>query len=241
MADFQSYAIDLGNTSIKVGLFNNAKLVEVLSFSWIDFLEHDPLLNQLKLKKGIFSSVLSEKENQQLILKLPSILSINNCQLPFKLNYDTPKSLGDDRLCNVMYAFKFNAKQTSLLIDIGTCIKFDFLSKGESYEGGSISPGVRLRYQSLNDYTANLPLMDDYSPPKLIGKTTSESIHTGVVLGVQSEINKMIELYQSITDKLTIFVTGGDAKYFDFELKNNIFAVEFLTLIGLHEIFLFNE
>ena len=125
-------------------------------------------------------------------------------------------------------------------IDIGTCIKFDLISKNDGYLGGSIAPGINLRYRSLNDYTGKLPLLFNKSATQLVGNDTNSSIQSGVLNGMNAEINGLIKMYTEQYSDLTFFMTGGDARYFDLDSKNDIFADENLTLIGLFEIYKHN-
>ena len=103
--------------------------------------------------------------------------------------------------------------------------------------GGSIAPGIDLRYKSLNDYTGKLPLISNKLNTQLVGNDTKSSIHSGVINGINAEINGLIEMYSEQFSGLTFFMTGGDARYFDIDSKNDIFADENLTLIGLYEIY----
>jgi len=160
--------------------------------------------------------------------------------LPIDLNYLTPDTLGMDRICNAAAIVGLNQYKNSLSIDIGTCVKFDFVSAKGVYQGGSISPGIQLRYKALNDYTDNLPLLKYNGQIALIGKNTHESIHSGVINGISGEINNLMQRYTEEYEDLTFFMTGGDAKYFDFHRKNNIFVDENLTLKGLFYIYLLN-
>jgi type III pantothenate kinase len=148
--------------------------------------------------------------------------------------------LGIDRICNATAISKHESTGAKLSIDIGTCIKFDFLNKHNQYIGGSISPGLNMRFRSLNQFTANLPLVPINLNPKLIGKNTFESIQSGVQLGMQAEIMGMITQYETQYPDLTIFMTGGDLQNFDFPQKNNIFADDNLTLKGISEIYKLN-
>lgn len=233
-------AIDLGNSYVKIGYFKNDLLEHVQRILWTDLLKDEDLKSKLEVLDGIYSSVVSAEQNHVLETMFPKLVSFDKCKLPILLNYDTPKTLGKDRICNAIGVWELNPEKNSLSIDIGTCIKFDFVSKKGCYEGGSISPGINLRYKSLNDYTANLPLLNEKSRVEMIGKSTKESIHSGVINGIYAEISHLIGQYEKNYESLTIFVTGGDAKYFDFETKNNIFANENLTLKGLYKIYLFN-
>lgn len=231
--------VDAGNTCVKIGFFERDELIEIQRFELNDLLQQDLSFRE---SKGILSSVLDENATRLLNNYFSNtVLFDDQLRLPIQLNYSTPLTLGKDRICNAVYAWVKNPLKNSVAIDIGTCIKFDMITKMGSYEGGSISPGLNLRYRAMNEFTANLPLLSDTTSIDLIGKSTHESMHSGVMNGMHAEIIQMIERYSSLFDDLTFFVTGGDAKYFDFHSKNNIFAIENLTLEGLYHIFLFND
>lgn len=237
----QIITVDLGNSLVKIGCFINNELTEVKRVSWIDLMENDQLEKEIEKCEGIFSSVLSEEQNEAFKNRFPLLKQFDSeMKLPVSLNYKTPDTLGKDRVCNAVGGWSLSKEENLLIIDVGTCIKLDVVTQNGSYEGGSISPGIRLRYKSLNDYTANLPLISETETAELIGKSTKESIHSGVINGMQAEINGLIARYEQKYESLTIFVTGGDAKYFDLETKNNIFANENLTLEGLYQIYVFN-
>jgi len=241
MNSMQTICIDLGNSLAKIGYFNNQKIQKVDVHQWNELLTDSILYNNISVAKGIVSSVLSKTQNEEFKQRFKQIVFLNEqTKLPITLNYTTPQTLGKDRICNAVGAWSENRNNNSLVIDIGTCLKFDFISKNGVYLGGSISPGIHLRYRSLHDYTANIPLLSSTTSKKFIGTSTKESIVAGVINGMHAEIERFIEIYRQQIDNLTIFVTGGDAKYFDILTKNNIFANQHLTLIGLHEIFLFN-
>jgi type III pantothenate kinase len=161
-------------------------------------------------------------------------------KLPFKIKYLSPTTLGIDRICNVAAISKTNQSTNRLIIDIGTCIKFDFLNDKNEYEGGSISPGLKLRYKALNLFTDKLPLIETSDKVNLIGNSTESSIQSGVQNGIESEINGLISKYREKYNDLSIYITGGDAHYFDLVQKNGIFADEILTLKGILEIYLLN-
>lgn len=241
MDNNQIIVVDVGNTYVKIGYFINSKLANFERVTWTDFSEESSIQKKLTNLKGIFSSVLSFGQNQLIKSLYPHLIAFDlKLKLPLKLDYKTIDTLGKDRLCNAVAAWNMNPTRNSLIIDVGTCIKFDFVSKNSVYEGGAISPGIKLRYKSLNDYTANLPLVNELDKVDLIGKSTIESIHSGVMNGINAEIQYLIQEYEKKYDSLTIFVTGGDAKYFDIATKNNIFANENYTLNGLYQIYLFN-
>ncbi len=237
----QVLAIDAGNTSIKAAYFKNDKLETVKRFDNQNFTAITKWYKELSIKTVFVSSVLDEEQTTKLLGCFDSSILISHASnFPILNQYLTPKTLGIDRIANACYANANMNTEYGVCIDIGTCIKFDTVHVEKGYLGGSISPGIHLRYKSLNDYTGNLPLLNDTSIPALIGKNTEQSIHSGVINGMQSEIQQLMHQYEEQFDDLTFFVTGGDASFFDLHSKNDIFADENLTLNGLYEIFKFN-
>ena len=231
------FIIDAGNSSVKVARFESGQLTEVQRFPTNDFSELEEFISG---RKGRFalSSVLSEKKTKEIVsMNSEIVLLQTNSPVSMKINYGTTNTLGMDRLCNAVYAFQHTETAYAVAIDIGTCIKFDLVHKTDGYIGGSISPGIHLRYKSLNDYTGKLPLLSNKSMPELVGTSTNLSIQSGVMTGMNAEINGMMDQYRERFSSLTFFMTGGDAQNFDIHSKNDIFADENLTLIGLYEIF----
>jgi type III pantothenate kinase len=231
--------IDAGNTDIKICAADNGIIRSVKRFGYKDP-ELNVYLEQFREKRTVLSSVLDAKGTAYLIQKLsPYLILSSRTPIPVKLNYDTPETLGLDRVCNACAMYHHSKTTVSVAIDIGTCIKFDVL-EGNDYIGGSISPGIELRYRSMNEFTGKLPLLNERGNTHLTGKSTKESIHSGVINGIQSELNGFMSSYRERYPELTFFITGGDAVHFDFEGKNDIFAIENLTLLGMYMIYSFN-
>ena len=232
--------IDAGNTSIKVGRFQEDRLIEVLRFSKNEINKFYLFLDENNSSNRVLSSVLSDKITKNIVEKTNSFLITTETSVPININYGTKNTLGVDRMCNAVATSILLQTEFGVSIDIGTCIKFDLVSKNEGYLGGSISPGINLRYKALNDYTGKLPLLSNKSTTQLVGNDTNVSIRSGVLNGMNAEINGLIKMYSEQFNDLTFFMTGGDARYFDLEPKNDIFADENLTLIGLFEIYKHN-
>lgn len=232
--------IDAGNTSIKVGHFQEDTLIEVLRFSNNDMEKFYSFLDENHSSSRVLSSVLSDEVTKNIVEKTNSFLVTTKTSVPININYGTKNTLGVDRMCNAVATSILLKTDFGVSIDIGTCIKFDLISKNEGYLGGSISPGIRLRYKALNNYTGKLPLLSNKSTTQLVGNDTNSSIRSGVLNGMNAEINGLIKMYSQQFSDLTFFMTGGDARYFDLDSKNDIFADENLTLIGLFEIFKHN-
>jgi type III pantothenate kinase len=128
-----------------------------------------------------------------------------------------------------------------LVIDAGTCITYDFIDANDVYHGGAISPGIKLRYESLHNYTSNLPLLTSEDPEAIIGNSTLQSIHSGVINGITFEIDSFISSILDKNDNFIIILTGGDAEFLAKRLKNTIFANPNFLLESLNQTFQFNQ
>ena len=226
--------IDAGNTRIKAGVFTDSELKEVFYFGNNDWNALKSFLQEYQFDQSILSSVRSEKETNWLLQMMPNSIHFKNSGvLPVDHRYATPETLGSDRLANII-GVSFLSENANLIIDIGTCIKFDLIDENHCYLGGSISPGINLRYKSLQTFTGALPLVEEYSLPPILGNSTVSCIHSGVMQGIQAEINSFIATYTAQFNNLSIYITGGDAHCFDILSKNGIFVELNLTLIGLY-------
>ncbi len=185
----------------------------------------------------VISSVLNESDTHTYFDPLPDKMILGpTSHVPIRIDYDKPQTLGFDRICNAVAVNALSEAEHKLSIDIGTCIKFDLVS-GNTFSGGSISPGINLRYRSLNDYTGKLPYITDREVPGLVAQNTQDALRAGVMHGIQGELNYLTEQYRSRFPGLHVYITGGDAQYFDFPVKNNIFADANLTLKGMYQIY----
>ena len=236
--------IDVGNTNVKLAVFEDFELFEKQVVKHKDFLkEVNRILDKYPIiSQGILSSVGQlNNEDVQYVASTISLLILNSeIKLPFKNLYKTPKTLGVDRIALVSASVQQFSNTNVLIIDAGTCITYDFINAQNDYLGGAISPGIRLRYQSLHNLTANLPLLDSEQPESLTGNTTDSSIHSGVVFGVLKEIDGVIDAYKEKYSDLTVILTGGDTNFLSKQLKNGIFANSNFLLEGLNFILEYN-
>ncbi|MGK4566100.1 type III pantothenate kinase [Flavobacterium sp. 3HN19-14] len=161
----------------------------------------------------------------------------HNDSFPFQNDYETPLTLGIDRMVLAAGATLQFPNRNRLVIDAGTCVTYDFVDENNHYLGGAISPGFRLRYESLHNYTAKLPLLPLENPEHFIGKSTNYAIHSGVVNGLVNEIDGFISQYQQQYSNFTIILTGGDAEFLAKRLKNTIFANSNFLLESLNALF----
>jgi len=232
--------IDVGNSRIKLAVFDNEQLVFKKTCNQKEIVE---MLLEIKetnpsVKKAIISSVgfISKTDLKKIQSLFQLFILDETINLPFINLYKTPKTLGVDRMALVSAAVKQFPKKNILIIDAGTCITYDFLSKKNVYNGGAISPGITMRYKALNTFTVNLPLLEKKSIKKITGTTTKKSIHSGVIFGVLNEINGAINDYKQKYKDLTVILTGGDAHFLQDHLKNGIFANSNFLLEGLNYI-----
>ena len=237
--------VDVGNTLVKFAIFKDGDLIQKNSFKLSEFKKQYKSLKQdfPSLKKAIISSVgrLSKKQIEIIKNDLKVIELSSKTNLPFKNLYETPETLGVDRIALVSASVQKFPNKNVLIIDAGTCITYDFITSENHYLGGAISPGIRLRYKSLNNLTANLPLLKTEQPKSIIGNTTKTSIHSGVINGVINEIDGIINQYHENYSDLTVILTGGDTKFLSNQLKNTIFANSNFLLEGLNFILEYNS
>ena len=228
--------IDQGNTTTKVALFKEEKLLQKISE--VDF---EDVLNYAKdADRVILSSVKSKSE----YLNLSHSYFINldsNTPLPIENRYSTPRTLGKDRIALSVGAQHLFPGKDVLVLDMGTCLTYDFINAEGQYLGGSISPGLSMRFKALHHFTDGLPLVSPKDLPLLIGDTTDTSILSGVINGMFSEIDGIIQRYTINYPNINVIITGGDANFFDKGLKNTIFASSDLLMIGLNKILDYNE
>lgn len=234
-------AIDIGNTFIKLAVFQGSKIIYTTNEKELTDSLISNLYTKYSIVKGIASSVLANEGSLKL-LKKHNILDLkHNTPLPLQINYKTPHTLGLDRVAAVVGA-KVLTENNFLVIDMGTCITYDYVNDKNEYLGGAISPGFNMRFKALNTFTGKLPLIKyDENKLNLIGNSTESSIVSGVYNGLKNEILGVINQYIEQYNNVKIVVTGGDRNLFDLEPKNRIFADEFLVLKGLNEILKYNE
>jgi type III pantothenate kinase len=235
----QQLVLDLGNTVIKLALYTNDQLEFVYRYSYDQLLELD---KELALHEAniIVSSVISDSKLKTILGKKHAFYQLNDLKLPFQNKYLTPETLGQDRLANAAAMTHFANGKNAICIDLGTCLKIDFKNAQNEYLGGSIAPGIKIRYQSLSHFTGKLPLVENMNHTELIGTATNSSIQSGVMNGIIAEINGLISKYSQENQGLTIFMTGGDADKLELDSKKTIFADANFTLKGLQLILDYN-
>lgn len=234
--------IDVGNTCTKVAVFSQRKIITKKVTAGISVKLLQDLLPRYEITHAIVSTVSNNfTEAIRFLKKHAVVLELTHkASLPLINKYSTPATLGKDRIANAAGAAMLSKNKNRLVIDAGTCLKFDFINAKNEYRGGAISPGLLMRYKSLHQFTARLPLIKPSKQlPELIGNSTKNAILSGVQQGMLAEVRNIVQQYNTKHKLLHVYLTGGDARYFEPHLKKAIFAPD-LTLYGLNEILLHN-
>tara|TARA_R110002049_G_scaffold242042_5_gene415876 strand:- start:1981 stop:2709 length:729 start_codon:yes stop_codon:yes gene_type:complete len=238
--------IDIGNTFSKVALFQSDKLVDLKVVEELTFNEIIKFVGENSPDQFILSSV-REKEDalfQSLSRYFKGIRMTYSTPTPVSLADYSRETIGVDRIALLVAAYKMYPQKPALIIGCGSCITYNYLNSDGVFEGGSISPGIFMRLKAMNKFTGQLPFAkwDGKTLPVLVAKTTEGSLLAGAVNGTVYEIDEVINRYsKTLKQELNIILSGGDAKFFEKELKNSIFAHANFVLYGLNEILQFNS
>ncbi|MHA7130385.1 type III pantothenate kinase [Algoriphagus namhaensis] len=226
--------IDIGNTRIKSALFEDNSLIQ--EFSHEDLSMALETWAGLQFEHSIVSSVKYPLEALQGAISFPFLFLDQKTPLPIQNAYHSQSTLGLDRLAGVVGAWQIAGSGPVLAIDLGTCLTVDLVDEQNTYQGGAISPGLRLRAQSMHDLTANLPFVTLNSTEEiaLLGRTTVDCMKAGLWHGLAFEIQGHIAAFRAEFPEIKSFVSGGDAHFFDSLAKDHIFVVPNLVLFGLN-------
>ncbi len=237
--------IDVGYTCTKAVVYDKDEIVDVMRFDTDDWSKLSPFCSCFKIEKGIYSTVVELTTSQLEIIHgftfsmmqlLPGITPI-----PILNSYKTPQTLGADRLAAAVGAYLKSNHHDTLVIDIGTCITYDFITASGEYLGGNISPGPSMRFKSLHQYTSRLPLIQRQGETPDFGISTETAIRSGVMNGVELEIEGYIQRYTLKYPNLFVYLTGGMHINLHNSKKNATFADDFIVPYGLYKILQYNN
>jgi len=236
--------LDLGNTCAKLGLFSGRTLMKSFVFEKNSVNEIKRVLGEHPdIRRSIISSVISHSKDIVNLLQNKT-LCVDfdyNTRLPFKITYNSPETLGKDRIAAVAGAIALYPGKPLLVIDAGTCMKYNFMNAQKEFTGGAISPGLDMRFKSLNVFTDRLPHLSyekDFSD--VIGTSSKGSILSGVQNGLLFEAEGYIKRFKDKNKEGIVVATGGNLSFLEDGLKNGIFAAPELILSGLNEILLYH-
>jgi type III pantothenate kinase len=229
---------DFGNTRLKCAVFTNGVLSREIFLNDDSDVSVLPILAEFKPEKTILSSVINHRPELEDLLAERSWFHrlSHRSLLPFRIPAGKPETVGTDRLAMMAAAVNEFPGSHILVIGLGSCITYNFINKYGDFLGGGISPGMEMRFRSLHEFTAKLPLVKSEWNLPLIGYDTKTNILSGVILGMVHEIDGIIDSYASRYRNFNVLLTGGDTGYFGQHMKNKIFADPNLIYKGLYAI-----
>ena len=231
--------IDIGNTNIKSAFFLDDNLHD-LTYGVDELREKAQNRNFTSIICSVRKSI-PESINSIISKSEKNIYLSPTLKIPLKIVYNTPHTLGMDRIAAAMGAKKYFPEENCIVIDAGTCITSDFVDKYYNFLGGNISPGINMKIRAMHHFTDSLPLVEIRNNKGLLGKSTKEALQNGALKGTIWEISALIKQINKKYGKSKVIFTGGDAKYFVNCFKSSIFANPNLVLEGLNEILKTNE
>ncbi len=231
----KTLCFDFGNSRLKCGVFENDVFTEEIILPNDEHETIEQLINTYRPDNTILSSVINH--NPELENILSNRTKFHKLSHLTKLNFTTPvgkpETIGADRLALVAASVRFFPKKNTLVIALGSCITYNFINQYDQFIGGAISPGMEMRFKSMNDYTAKLPLVQkDWNFP-IVAYDTKTNLQSGVIAGISFEIEGFINYYDSKYNNYNVVLTGGDCLYFAQRHKNRIFADSNFLLKGL--------
>lgn len=235
--------VDIGNTRIKAALFLEDQLQELKIFtdtasltSWASQQAvHAHLLSAVGLPEAALARLRKELPGKAFLLEPALPVPIGNA-------YQSPQTLGADRLAAAVAGARLAKGKPALVFDAGTCLTVEYVDAEGVYQGGAIAPGLQMRFRAMHEFTQRLPGLPVPAEklPELIGKTTQGAMESGVVHGMLAEIEGTIDRYRQLAPEVQVFLGGGDTKFFESKINRRIFAIPEIVLIGLNEILRYN-
>ena len=245
--------IDQGNSRTKVALMTDeGKIIHHFIYKTFSSSDVERLFSLYEITDSIISSVINiEPAIVNALAKLSQhfVLFDHNTPIPIRNGYDTPETLGQDRLAAAVGAQRLCPNENLLIIDAGSAITYDYVSDKGEYIGGNIAPGLKMRFTMLQRMTKKLPLVDvdENELIPLFGKNTRDAISAGVVRGVAYEVKGYMRTLREKTPHFQTYLTGGNAPYIlrntraSRTEKREIHHEKHLVLIGLNTLLVFNK
>jgi type III pantothenate kinase len=234
--------LDFGNTRMKYAVFDDDKLIYTGVFKDDGVADLLLCISSYHPGKSILSSVIDHTQDIEKILSEHTVFHKldHHSRIPITTPVGKPETIGADRLALVVAAAHDFPKNNNLVIGLGSAVTFNYINRFHQFIGGSISPGMEMRFKSLQVFTAKLPLIQPHWNFPMIGYDTKTNIQSGVIFGMAKEIDGVIEAYQEKYANLHVIMTGGDAEYFLPFLKNQITVEPDLIFRGLYLISEYN-
>ena len=240
-----SLTIDQGNSSAKLSVFADNKIIHTERHDSITADTVAAILHKYGIRRAIYSSVTNDDDAiVALLRKLERGLVLNHeLPMPLSISYATPATLGHDRIAEAAGAAALMPGRNILVVDLGTAITYDLVTANGRFAGGNIAPGVHARLSALAEFCVKLPLVEAEGDTPLLGYDTPTAIRSGVVLGIAAEIHYMVQRLSEQYPGLCLMLTGGDspliAPHVDKAVETTV--EQNLVTIGLNSILQYNE
>jgi type III pantothenate kinase len=234
----KTLCLDFGNTRMKAAIFENGLLTHTFVLNGEGKQQIEAIIKDHKPEKSILSSVIHHDSAINDLLQATTSFHLLNhlTKLNFTVPVGKPETVGADRLALCAAVVHFYPGKNNLIVGLGSCITYNFINKFNQFLGGSISPGLEMRFRSMHEQTALLPLIEkDWNFP-LVGYDTKTNLLSGVIMGMAKEIEGIVEEYEKKYSNFNVVLTGGDCTYFERLLKKKIFADPNLLYKGLYAI-----
>ena len=230
--------LDFGNTRLKAAIFNEDQLTQIFTLGGEPGVDLAAIIEKHNPRRSILSSVIAHPVELESWLQQETVFHklSHTSVLPFRIPVGKPETVGTDRLAIAAAVVDLFPGKNNLAIALGTCVTYNFINRNHELIGGSISPGMEMRFKSLNQFTAKLPLLKgDWNVP-LVGWDTATNIQSGVILGMAKEISGIVSAYEKQYGNFNAVLTGGDIPFLAPHLKKEIFADPDLIFKGLYAI-----
>ena len=234
--------IDIGNSSTKVAISENRKIIEDFRFIELDTDKILDIINEYKIQNSALSNVSTNNEKlKNILIDNTSFYSFSNeIKIPINCSYKLA-DVGDDRLALMVAAYYDFPTENVLVIDMGTCITYDIKTSNNNYKAGGISPGLKMRIKSISEGAFKLNEINPTYPESFIASDTKSSLDIGILMGIKSEIEGFISQYTSQFTDLKVIITGGDSKILSGKIKNTIFTNSNYIFKGLDFLIEYNK
>ncbi|RYF79301.1 MAG: type III pantothenate kinase [Chitinophagaceae bacterium] len=234
----KTICLDFGNTRLKLAVFENDALRDMIVLRQDVTMHLQEIIEEHHPQQSILSSVIDHDPAVEELLKAQTVYHklSHLSKLPFSIPVGKPETMGVDRIAIAAASVFLFPNKNNLAIGLGTCITFNFINQQGEFMGGSISPGMEMRFQAMHQFTAKLPLVKAHWNVPLIGYDTATNLQSGVVLGMAKEMDGIIAAYEERFGNFNALLTGGDTHLLKPHLKNKIFADPHLIFKGLYAI-----
>ena len=237
--------IDIGNSTIKYAVFQDNACIMHLTADFDSCDELKSILSEYDIDYAIASCVATPPKHFQTTLEElphPLLLLDSSTRLPIEIRYKTLQTLGADRIAAAVGAWADHKGNDLLIIDMGTCITYDILTRDNIYIGGNIAPGIEMRLKAMHEHTARLPeIHTPASWTAQIGGSTEEAMLAGTLWGIKYEMEGYISALQAKNPRMRIILTGGDSELLRKHLDTNILHDNMLVEKGLNTILEYNK